>query len=453
MRSGVVLLGVLTAALAQAQVSFHPFSISSTLNGPVAIATADFNGDGIADLAISDTGSGVLEILLGVGNGTFREARTYPVPSSCQMASLFVGEFTGRHRPDILGLCVFESEMIVFPGNGDGTFSAPISTPLPELVFAGILPPLGLPASVNVAIGDFNGDGKLDLAIVLMSRIQTFAPVPTTIYSGLPTTIYLLLGNGNGTFRTPVPIPDVTQAVTLASGDFNRDGKLDLAYLTASGASGGIIGNFAASEQSLGILFGNGDGTFRPGPTYSWSGPLFALSAADVNGDGFLDLYGVGYKQTGSDGVPISVVTVMLGNGVGDFRQAFTAQDPYLTLANSYCLADFSGTGRLDLVEMFSYLTGEKMSFSSIDFASRKNNGIGGFYNAQLLSGTFLADYSTAAVCADFNGDGLPDMAFVAMPLATLESAFGQPSSFQQIDPALTRLPPGKLIIALDSAR
>ena len=435
-------LGLLIAAVGNAQVPFHPLMSSPTLNGPGAMASADFNGDGIQDLAISDTASGVLAISLGNGDGTFQQSGSYPAPSTCQMASLFVGDFTGHHKSDILGICLLENQLVVFPGHGDGTFGTAISSPLPALAFAGDFPLVGILAGLNGTVGDFNADGKLDLVVVLIEGFQTFPPFPTTIY--------FVPGKGDGTFGQAVAIPSIEQAVTVTSGDFNGDGKLDLAYLTATGPNGGVIEKFSVVQQTVGVLLGNGDGTFQTGANYSWAGPLFALSAADVNGDGFLDLYSAGSKQDGTDTLPTSVVAVMLGDGKGNFKQAFSAQDPNLTLATSYCLADFSGTGGLDLLEVFSDLTGKKLAFSGSTFGVRQGDGMGGFGPVQIVPGP-STDFSGTSVCADLNGDGLPDTAFAGMSVTGLESAFLQLSSILQIDQGMTLLPAGELYVALNA--
>ena len=437
-----LLLGLLIAAAGEAQVSFHPLTTSPTLNGPVAMATADFNGDGIPDLATSDVGSGVLAISLGNGDGTFQQSGSYPVPSTCQMASLFVGDFTGHHQSDLLGLCLFENQVVALPGHGDGTFGAAISSPLPELAFAGDVPLVGILAGINGTVGDFNGDGKLDLVVVLMQSLDSFPPFPATIY--------FVPGQGDGTFGTAVAIPGPTEAVTVTSGDFNGDGKLDLAYLTATGAGAGTITKFGILQQNVAILLGNGDGTFKTGSSYPWPGPLWALSAADVNGDGFLDLYSAGPKQGGIKTLPISVVEVMLGDGKGNFTQSFSGQDPDLTLATSYCLADFSGTGKLDLLEVFSDLTGQKLDFSGTTLGLRQGDGTGGFGSIQTFAGP-LGDFSGTSICADLNGDGLPDTAFAGIPISGIETALIDVGSIEQIDSGLAQLPAGELYVGLNA--
>ncbi len=448
MRTGFIVLGIaMLAALiptrGAAQFAFHPPISSPTLAGPTAIATADLNGDGIPDLVVSDTAAHLLAILLGNGNGTFHQAGLYPVPSACQMASVFVGDFFGRDKADLLGICLFENQVLVFPGRGNGTFEPPISSPLPELAFAGNIPASGIASGISATIGDFNRDGKLDLVIVLFSDFAFFPPSPTTIY--------FIPGHGNGTFGSGVPVPGVNQAVTVVSGDFNHDGVLDLAYLAAVPFGSGTLGYYTISNQTLGILFGNGDGTFRPGPTYPWPGATFALSVADLNGDGFLDLYSAGARPASYESTePTSLIAVMLGEGDGYFRRVPSEPDPGGTIATSYCLADFNHTGELDLLETFVTLTGARFDLASVtgtQLGVRKSLGNGQFGNLQTVSGP-TGMISTASVCADFNGDGLPDVAFPGIVAAGIASAFEGP--FENIARGLTELPTGELFVILN---
>jgi hypothetical protein len=234
-----------------------PGSPFFTNYGTYPVVSADFNGDGIPDLAIA--GGYYLTIWLGNGDGSFTEV---PIgSSSITEASLFgsmvEGDFNGDGIPDIAVLDLYDQTVSIFLGNGDGTFTtgSPITI---STISAG--------SPTSLTIGDFNGDGKLDLAVPLYGSSGSLA---------------ILLGNGDGTFYSasgsPVPVEDFSNSVAV--GDFNGDGIADL--LVAARTSG----------QTLNILLGKGDGTFSQMPTGSAQLPCCSNAAlGDFNGDGVTDI-------------------------------------------------------------------------------------------------------------------------------------------------------------------
>ena len=203
----------------------HPF-FSNTLYLPNENPNAqigDFNDDGIPDLAgvtLQD-----VHILLGNGNGAFRDAGTFPVGKSA--GGLAVGDFNHDGKLDVAA-ALEDGTVNVLLGNGDGTFQAPKGSHIHS--YTGTL-----------AVGDFNHDGKLDLVGIPSDQFEK-------------SVIQVLLGNGDGTFQPPVDYTVNANPRSIAVADFNHDGKLDLAVST--------IRFEADPGHIVSVLLGNGDGTF-----------------------------------------------------------------------------------------------------------------------------------------------------------------------------------------------
>jgi hypothetical protein len=355
-----------------------------TGNQPAAGASADFNGDGIPDLAIMDSYQNAITVLLGNGDGTFRAANGSPIngvgstPCSSQYqasnCSMAVGDFNHDGKADLAETSDFDNTVIILLGNGDGTFTPASGSP----ITVGNFPEA-------VAIGDFNNDGVLDLAVA----------------NANDNTVSILLGNGDGTFTAAAAVPTGGFPFYLAVADFNRDGAADIA-----------VSNEADSTVS--VLLGNGDGTFTqtassPIPGFNYNPAQ--IVAADFNGDGYPDLAVADFIPVNQNPPVVnrtSNVVVMLGNpdGSGTFTPAPGSPITVGLYALALVAADFNQDGHTDLA-VDNY--GVNTTASTQTLAILMGDGKGGF--TQPLPTTQLGNSPNALIAADFNGDGTTDLA------------------------------------------
>jgi hypothetical protein len=276
-----------------------------------------------------------------------------------------VGDFNGDGKPDAATVNLNSSTISILLGNGNATFTVQPSPLETE------------PDSNAIVAGDFNNDGNLDLAV-------------TSVYSN---TVGIFLGDGKGNFTPFANFPAGLAPVSLATGDFNRDGQLDLAVVDQDG-------------MTVTILFGGGNGSFTPAPQAPPTGyhPT-SIVVGDLNGDGIPDLAVANMYANN--------MTLLFGKGDGTFTSAGTlATGVY---PSAVAMGDFNGDGKTDLAVTNSY---------SQTVTIYLGNGAGGF-NAQ--SAEPATDKNPVSITvADLNNDGIQDLAVASPQSNAVDIYFGK---------------------------
>jgi FG-GAP-like repeat len=255
-------------------------------SGHFSIAAADLNGDQRLDLVVANSGDNTFSVLLGNGNGTFQSPIAYSV--SEEPLSVFVTDLAGNGGKDLI--VFFATESQAWLTNGDGTFRASS--------FAGW----------SLLVGDFNADKKADLVTRRFCIFNCESNDPG-----------VAIGNGDGTFQSAISIGQ--HVIAAAAGDFDGDGKLDLAGTLSSGQTQ--------------ILQGNGDGTFQPPMAVSSGAPLFEV--LDVDGDSAPDLVTIGNNSIGllvNVGTNFSISASALNNSTLSAGQSGTSSLTLKLLSN-----------------------------------------------------------------------------------------------------------------------
>ena len=247
--------------------------ISYGVPGP--LAAGDLNGDGKPDLAVRRS-AGTVSILLGNGGGAFQQPAEFSASTSNYQlpgGEVTIADFNGHGRPDLAVAGSTNGGLAILLGKGDGTFAQ-------SFAVAGCSPNLacGGAAGYPLGVGDFNGDGKLDIITSYGFGLQRGA---------------VLLGNGDGTFRElpgetfsdgklfPSGVGEFPSAIVVA--DLNGDGRLDAVF-------GYGDGNIDGEYHMVSVCLGNGDGSFQPAMAIGVGERPSSLAIGDFNGDGKPDL-------------------------------------------------------------------------------------------------------------------------------------------------------------------
>jgi FG-GAP-like repeat len=373
--------------------SVDPLFLSAlTLNSggidATSIAVGDLNGGGIPDLVVAnECGSGtcttgVIEVFHGKGDGTFGSPVSFG-SGGLRPSSVVIADVNGDGKPDLVvtNECADSSctggAVSVLLGNGNGTFNAAVS------YNSG-----GLSAS-SVAIGDLNGDGKPDLAVANDCNF------PYDCTSG---SVGILFGNGNGTFSLNAVYSSGGQdASSIALGDLNGDGKLDLVVATACNSENCTIG-------TVSVLLNDGNGAFQPAVSYN-TGQQEAdsVAVADVNGDGRLDLI-VG-NECGNQNCVTGTVSVLLGMGNGTFQAAVSYGSGGTGIV-AVTVADLDADGSPDVVVVNPCDSDADCLNGTVGVLAGNGDGT---FRAAVSYGSAAFGANSIAV-ADVNMDGTPDL-------------------------------------------
>jgi FG-GAP-like repeat/IPT/TIG domain len=318
--------------------------------GPTPLAVGDFNGDGRLDLAVANENRNTVSIFLGDGTGDFTLGAS--PATGRDPVSVAVGDLNGDGKLD-LAVALMLGGVDILLGDGEGNFTLASST--------------GTGASMpfSIAVGDFNRDGKLDVAVAN--------------YGGPFSVVSILLGDGTGNLSLVSRPVTGSYPVALAVGDFNDDGKLDLAVACAD-----------VSSNTVSILLGDGTGNFSQASSPGTSPEPRAIAAGNFNEDRELDL------AVATMGDNLNGTSILLGDGTGNFTSSTLPE-----VASGYSIAagDLNGDGKLDLAVANIFT-------STVSILLGDGTG-----NFSLASMPATGISPTSVAMGDFNGDGRLDLA------------------------------------------
>ena len=280
----------------QAPDLFYLYKTIEVGKNPTSVVTGDLNGDRIADLVTTNIGSDTLSVLLGNGDGNFRDPMTIRLPE--QPRAVVLHDFNEDGKLDMAVATAGNNRVTILLGDGTGQFTRGDSYP-------------AVRSPVSLAIGDFNRDRKADLAVALRND-----------------KLLILLGRGDGSFLQKAVYEYGDTPTSVVTADVNEDSLLDL-----------VVTHGGKMSSSVVVFLGNGDGTFRPPVAYKTGHSPLNVSVLDLNGDRHLDLLVVNGERDD--------ISVFFGKGDGTFAKgiSFGANaGPISTVVQ-----DFDGDGKNDI--------------------------------------------------------------------------------------------------------
>jgi hypothetical protein len=372
---GTQTLGAPVLSNAFAQAPNSPFPIGDNGVAPplslkpyrtVAIASAYLNGDNNLDVVTGDSDQ-IITVLLGNGDGTFQPKVNYPGCQVGRAMKILLSDFNRDGNEDIALGCSQRFDggvnggVTIILGNGDGSFQTPTYYSTGDIA--------------GLAVGDFNGDGLLDLVVTDFSQQD----------------IKLMLGNGNGSFQAPSPVASVPRSINdIVAADFDGDGKDDIAYAMRSSSSS------SNPYSDLYIALGNGDGTFQTAKLRASQIGEF-LTKGDTNGDNIVDIVSstVNLDNIANPTHISDSMFVLIGKGDGTFKSTVTyvsdiPSDPHLT--------DVNGDGKPDIIAGGSY--------GALVYGGNGDGTFQAYGEAPI--GNFTLTYAVNA--GDYDNDGNSDL-------------------------------------------
>lgn len=373
-------------------------SLGKNLTGFVPSgALADLDKDGKLDLVlIGLDGSDTVTVRLGNGDGTFQAPHTFATGLASTQA-VTVADLNGDGKPDLAitgcGATCSRGVVAVLLGNGDGSFKA---TALYETG--------GSLSTAAPAVADLNHDGKMDLVVVNATG------------SGSPAfgDVTILLGRGDGTFQPPTTYSTGGfGSSSVAIAKLNGDDHPDL--VVSNDCSRQSCTTYDQSHQ-IGVLLGNGDGTFQPVVGYPSGGfGTDFVNAIDLNGDGKLDVVAATRctpKCTLTSG-PVSGVAVLLGNGDGTLQPP-VSYNTGATLARGLTVIDANGDGKRDLIMTgFCNENTSGCDHALANIFALLGNGDGTFKPGEILYMLGSFGGPETLLTGDLNGDHKPDLLLI----------------------------------------